>query len=78
VSSDSRSHSNYVVDLHDKEGEARSISAEDVTGYSWVLFVSVLAWDEYNLEYLQRNLVYVDETGRAAIKYSWLGHTFLN
>jgi len=60
------------------EGEATSISAEDVTGHSLVLFVGVLAQDEYNLEYLQRNLVYVDETGRDAIKYSWLGHTFLN
>lgn len=70
-------YSIYVLDLHDKEGEARSISAEDVTGHSWVLFVGVLAQDEYNLEYLQRNLVYVDETGKDAIKYSWLGHTFL-
>ena len=62
-------HSNYVMDLHDKEGEARSISAEDVIGHSWVLFVGVLAQDEYNLDYLQRNLVYGDETSRAAIKY---------
>jgi hypothetical protein len=60
----------YIVDLHDKENEARSISAQDVTGLSWVLFVCVLAQDEYNLEYLQRNLVYVDDTGRDAIKYS--------
>jgi hypothetical protein len=30
----------------------------------------VLARDEYNLEFLQRNLVYVDETGRDTIKYS--------
>jgi len=71
-------HSNYVVDLHDKDDEARSISAEDVTGHSLVLFMGMLAQDEYNLEYLKRNLVYVDETGRDAIKYSWLGHTFLN
>jgi hypothetical protein len=53
-----------------KDGEARSISAEDMTGHSLVLFVGVLAQDEHNLEYLQRNLVYVDETGSAAIKYS--------
>jgi len=63
-------YSNYAVDLHDKEGEARSISAEEVTGHSWVLFVGMLAQGEYNLEYLQRNLVYIDETGRDAVKYS--------
>lgn len=71
-------YSNYITNLHHREGVARSISAEDVTGHSWVLFVGELAQDDNNLEYLQRNLDYVDETGGDAIKYSWLGRTFLN
>jgi hypothetical protein len=46
-------YSNYSVNLHHRKVAARSISAEDVTGHSWFLFLGESSQDEHHLEYVR-------------------------